>query len=115
VKIEFPMNLRTEALPDDSLKFAILYGPVVLAANLGKDNMPVIYTNNTYYNPPPAELLSNENMPEIKLSNKLSDDIQRYSNEKLQFLLKSNNKEFHLKPLYEIFDEKYHIYWKMMR
>jgi len=36
-KLEFslPMTLRTEATPDDPKKVAILYGPVVLAADMG--------------------------------------------------------------------------------
>ncbi len=112
VKIDIPMEVRTETLPDDSTKFAILYGPIVLAAALGKDQMPDINTNNTYFNPPPDQLLSHELMPEIVFSNQIKENITRKTTEKLSFILKSGPSEFALKPLYEIYDEKYHIYWQ---
>ncbi|RYG49065.1 glycoside hydrolase family 127 protein [bacterium] len=41
-KLEFalPMALRTEAMPDDPKRVAVLYGPVVLAADLGPEKSP---------------------------------------------------------------------------
>jgi DUF1680 family protein len=35
VEMELPMHLSTEALPDEPARRAVLYGPVVLAADLG--------------------------------------------------------------------------------
>lgn len=42
VEFELPMKLRTEAMPDNAKRVALLYGPVVLAADLGpaKGEMP---------------------------------------------------------------------------
>lgn len=52
-RLEFtvPLKLRTEAMPDDARKVAILYGPVVLAADLGPDKgdmprIPVLVTGD---------------------------------------------------------------------
>jgi len=39
-----------------------MYGPLVLAAELGKSGMPSIYTNNNFYIPPPDDLLSKDSM-----------------------------------------------------
>lgn len=41
-KLEFrlPMSLRTEAMPDDPKRVAVLYGPLVLAADLGPASGP---------------------------------------------------------------------------
>jgi hypothetical protein len=40
VEIEFPMALRIEAMPDLASRVAILYGPIVLAGDLGTEGMP---------------------------------------------------------------------------
>lgn len=41
VRLELPMHLRAIALPDGSANYSILYGPIVLAARLGKQNQMV--------------------------------------------------------------------------
>ncbi len=52
-KVEFtiPLRLRTEAMPDNAKRVAVLYGPTVLAASLGapegpQPRIPVLVTNN---------------------------------------------------------------------
>lgn len=40
VEVTFPMQLRTESMPDNPNRIAIFYGPVVLAADLGPVNDP---------------------------------------------------------------------------
>jgi DUF1680 family protein len=35
VRVEFPFSLRLESMPDDSLRVAVMYGPLVLAGDLG--------------------------------------------------------------------------------
>jgi DUF1680 family protein len=40
VEITFPMGLHTEAMPDLASRVAILYGPVVLAGDLGTEGLP---------------------------------------------------------------------------
>jgi len=112
VKIELPMNIWSEALPDDSSKIAILYGPVVLAAAIGNENMPEIYTNNTYYNPPPDSLLSHTNMPEIEFTWNQLENMQRIDGTRLYFHLKTASGAYNLKPLFEIYNEKYQVYWQ---
>jgi uncharacterized protein len=39
VQVRLPMNLRMEAMPDDPKMVALLYGPIVLAGDLGKEGM----------------------------------------------------------------------------
>ncbi len=52
IKVEIPMHLYLETMPDDLNNTAILYGPMVLAAELGTKNLdpgydiPVLITNN---------------------------------------------------------------------
>jgi uncharacterized protein len=40
VDLELPMRLRTEAMPDNPDRIAVLYGPMVLAADLGDPKAP---------------------------------------------------------------------------
>lgn len=40
IEIELPMSLYTEAMPDNPQRAAILYGPLVLAGELGKKALP---------------------------------------------------------------------------
>lgn len=40
VELDLPMELRTEAMPDNPKRVALMYGPLVLAANLGAARGP---------------------------------------------------------------------------
>ena len=46
VDIQLPMALHTEPLPGTTNIVALLYGPIVLAGELGTNGMPNPYTNN---------------------------------------------------------------------
>ncbi len=41
------MHLRAIALPDGSANYSILYGPVVLAARLGKQNQDGMFADDS--------------------------------------------------------------------
>jgi DUF1680 family protein len=40
LEVAFEMKVRAEPAPDDASKVALLYGPIVLAAQLGKEGLP---------------------------------------------------------------------------
>jgi DUF1680 family protein len=40
VELQFPMSLRTEAMPDNPKRIGVFYGPTLLAADLGPANDP---------------------------------------------------------------------------
>jgi DUF1680 family protein len=52
VEVRVPMSLRFEATPDDAARGAFLYGPIVLAADLG----PAGVESATRYGPPAPEV-----------------------------------------------------------
>jgi DUF1680 family protein len=112
VRLVIPMSAHLEFLPDDSSKFAIMYGPLVMAAELGNSGMPSIYTNNHYYDPPPDSLLSNDAMPELEVVTSKLDWIVE-TEKPLHFKIKDKEKEYIIKPLYSIYDRKYHIFWQL--
>ena len=47
VRLELPMHLRAIALPDGSANYSILYGPIVLAARLGKQNQDGMFADDS--------------------------------------------------------------------
>ncbi len=42
------MRLRLEELPGEPNMLAVLYGPIMLAAALGAENMPDLYLKDLY-------------------------------------------------------------------
>jgi DUF1680 family protein len=114
VELDIPRSTHLEFLADDASKFAILYGPLVMAAELGKSGMPSIYTNNNYIFPPPDSLLSKDTMPELDVAAGRTDWIAE-TEKPLHFIITDKQKEFMLKPLYGIYDQKYHVYWQLTR
>jgi len=112
VELNIPLTTHLEFLPDDATKFAILYGPLVMAAEMGQLGMPSIYTNDNYYNPPSDSLLSKDTMPELDIVASKPDWIVE-TEKPLHFIITDKQKEFRIKPLYSIYDQKYHVYWQL--
>ncbi len=47
ITVALPMHLSAEQLPDKSSNFSILYGPMVLAADLGADNQTGLFADDS--------------------------------------------------------------------
>ena len=97
VDISFPMSLYTESMPDNKDRVALLYGPVVLAGNLG-DTMPdPIYGT-------PVLLTDNRNVNDWAVQ----DEAQP-----LVFHMKGVGKPFDvtLSPFYKNVNNYYSVYW----
>ncbi len=91
-----PMELYTEAMPDNKERIAFKYGPLVLAGLLGKDRPdPVIGV--------PVLLTSDKNV---------GNWVQR-TDMPLRFKLKNVGKPFdpELVPFYTVYDQYYSVYW----
>ena len=96
VEITFPMSLYTESMPDNPNRIALLYGPVVLAGQLGKEMPDPIYGA-------PVLLTDNRNV---------ADWVQPAS-APLAFSLKGVAKpnDVMLAPFYKTYDQYYSVYW----
>ncbi len=95
LEINFPMSLYTESMPDNANRIAFLYGPVVLAGQLGKEMPDPIYGS-------PVLLTDNRNV---------NNWIKTEGN--LQFKLSGVGKPFDvvLAPFYKTYDQYYSVYW----
>ncbi len=111
VEAEFPMELHLEYAHGDSTRAALLYGPIVLAGDMGTEGMeaPAPFSDptvrNDYYTYDyhiPAGL--NTTLSEADLTG-----IQRREGT-LEFTLPDGRT---LRPLYDLHHRRYTVYWDM--
>lgn len=97
IEIEFPMNLYTESMPDNKDRVAFLYGPVVLAGQLG-DSIP-----DPVYGIP--VLLTDDK--------KVSNWLKPVADQPLTFRMQQTGEPFDatLKPFYKTYQQHYSVYW----
>lgn len=115
VEVTYPMSLHVEATPDDPQKAALLYGPVVLAGNLGTGGIvaPAPFSDptvrNDYYT---YDYKVPENIVttlDIDPRNP-SATVKRVDGKGLRFRA-SNGVE--LQPLYDAHHCRYVVYWDL--
>ncbi len=100
VEISFPFSLRLEPMPDDSTRIAVMYGPLVLAGELGLVDNP--------------EAASAMFVPVIMSeSRNPSDWLVPVEGKVNTFLMKGvgKPKDVELKPFYATHDMRYSIFW----
>jgi uncharacterized protein len=111
IEVSLPMKLHSEPLPGDPTLRAAMYGPLVLAAELGpgpKDGPLKIGGYDTA--PKPADLGPPAEAPAAPAGD-VTDWIEVVSAKDLTF--KSTTKSaLPVKPMYRITDEKYAVYWE---
>lgn len=97
LNIHFSMHLYTESMPDNANRVAILYGPLLLAGNLG-DTMP-----DPVYGTP---VLLTDN-------HQVSDWVVQNSQQPLSFHTNGTGKPFDvtLTPFYQNIHNHYSVYW----
>jgi hypothetical protein len=110
VEVSLPMQLSSEPLPGDPSTRAALYGPLVLAADLGpgpKDGSMKIGGYDT--GPKQAELPKPEPNP-ATAGVEPAEWMDVISAKDLSFKSRAAN-ALAVKPMYRITDEKYAVYW----
>ncbi len=97
VEITFNMQLYTESMPDNKNRIALLYGPVLLAGNLGAAMPDPVYGT-------PVLLTDNHNV---------TDWVKPVSDKPLTFKMEGVGKPFdtELSPLYAMNNHYYSVYW----
>lgn len=102
VEVNVPFSLRLEPMPDDSNRVAVMYGPLVLAGDLGavsdsasKDAMyvPVMMTDNRN---PSTWMKPVEGKPNTFIT-----------------VNTGRPRDVELKPFYATYNRRYSIYWDM--
>ncbi len=99
LEIAMPFSLRTEAMPDNPNRLAVLYGPLVLAGDLG-----VLEDGN-------AE--RTETVPTLIRENTTPETWLEPAGEPNTFRMKEGvgKGDIRLRPLYGLYDRRYTVYW----
>ena len=113
IEIRLPMRLHTEQLPGVSNEVALLYGPIVLAGELGTNVMPSPFVKR-------QTDLSRLPAPAVPVfvckAEKLLDHIQPVSGKVLTFRTHGIGRpeDVTLIPFYRMHRERYSVYWKQL-
>jgi hypothetical protein len=115
ISISLPMEVRQEPLPGDDSVTAALYGPLVLAADLGAgptdEPNKVIHSGDTV----PKNLPAASPLPKAAATPDASTKqwIQVESAPELRFTAAGEGAKYQLMPMYRIGDQRYSVYWQM--
>ena len=113
VDITLPMHLHSEAMPDDPSKIALLYGPLVLAGQLGTADLPppIPYAGYdqsaySYVADPPVPVFISDNRP-------LDTWIKPVPGQTLTFQTVGVGQpaDVTLKPFNTTYFSRYSVYW----
>ena len=97
VGVRFPMNIYTEHMPDNNNRVALLYGPIVLAGQLGSTMPDPVYGT-------PVLLTDNHIV---------ADWAKPIQGKSLVFKLQNVGKPYdtELAPFYKTYNQYYNVYW----
>jgi len=103
VEVQIPMSLRLETMPDNPNRAAVMYGPLVLAGELGPVNDPAV--SNPYYVP---VLITNGRPPSEWLS-----PVQGKPNT-FRTVGVGKPRDVTLYPFYRMHNKRYTVYWDFL-
>ena len=103
VDVRIPFSLRLESMPDDSNRIAVMYGPLVMAGELGP--MDDKTSGDAMYVP---VLLTEDRVPQ--------NWIRQVAGETNSFrtINTGRPREVGLRPFYKIYNKRYSVYWDML-
>ena len=112
IDVRLPMTLHTEAMPDNPKMIAVMYGPLVLAGDLGREGLDSIRR----YGPsaPPMGRVRTPTIPAFvtdagSITSKIVADPARALQFRTVSLAQPHDVTF--VPFYRIVDQRYTVYW----
>jgi hypothetical protein len=115
VDVTLPMALRVEAMPDDPTVQVVMYGPLLLAGKLGHEPLRAPPT-------PPRMTPDFDLTPETKpiavaaitaKDGSILSVVKHHGG--MDFRITGQEHEIALVPFNTVFDERYAVYWKVVR
>ena len=102
LEVKIPFSMRIETMPDDSNRVAIMYGPLVLAGDLG----------------PVADSASKDQMYVPVMMTEIRDPstwTKRLEGKTNTFMTANTGRprDVELKPFYSIYNRRYSVYWDL--
>ena len=120
VEVTFPMHAQLKYLPNVPQYIALMYGPILLAAKTGTEDMAHLIADDSRFGQyasgkklpiNEAPILINDNL------NAIARQITPIEGQPLHFMLETkvmnapNGKAYMLQPFFEIHDSRYMMYW----
>lgn len=103
VEINLPFSLRLEAMPDDSNRVAVMYGPLVLAGDLGP--IDVIAAKDTMYVP----VFQTDQRDPKRWLQPVEGKINTF-----RTVNTGRPGDVELRPFYTFHDRRYSVYWDLL-
>jgi DUF1680 family protein len=110
IELTMPMHLTVEAMPDDPKTQAFLYGPLVLAGDLGSEGLTEQLTVGP--NAPRPQRMPLE-IPTFHAATPDPASWIKPAGPPLTFRTTGQQKDVTLAPLNTIFDKRYSVYWQV--
>ncbi len=110
IELALPMRLAVEAMPDDAAMQAFLYGPLVLAGDLGTEGLTE--GNQEGPNAPRPQRAPIE-IPGFQARGGETASWIRPGNGPLEFRTSGQARDVTLAPLNSIFGKRYSVYWNV--
>ncbi|HXB66820.1 MAG TPA: beta-L-arabinofuranosidase domain-containing protein [Candidatus Acidoferrales bacterium] len=110
IEMALPMQLRIEAMPDDPTVQAVMYGPVVLAGDLGASGLTpesIVGPNAPRLQRMPIQV------PVFKAAGADASSWIKPGDKALTFHTSGQPTDVTLTPLNSIFDRRYSVYWQV--
>jgi DUF1680 family protein len=111
VEMELPMHLSVEAMPDDPKIQAFLYGPLVLAGDLGSEGLTERLITGP--NAPRPRGLPALDIPTFHANNSDPASWIKPGANPLAFRTTGQQKDIALLPINSIFDKRYNVYFQV--
>ncbi len=115
VDVQLPMRLHVQPMPDDGSMQAIMWGPLVLAGDLGKEGLTPEMQHGD-----PGQKIENHSIkskpiaaPALQVTGKDIHSWIKPLPKPLVFRTAVQDQSINLVPLYKIVDQRYAVYWKI--
>jgi uncharacterized protein len=111
IEMELPMHLQAEAMPDDPQMQAFLYGPLVLAGDLGTAG--VTEANSIRALGPALRQAPAVEIPAFRAAGELSTWIKPDGKAPLTFRTAGQTRDVTLTPFNRLIGKRYSMYWQV--
>jgi hypothetical protein len=109
IEVAMPMSLHLAPLPDEPTTQAAMYGPLVLAGQLGSKGL----LQDHIYGPLGPDEARAIPVPALMGSGDTPDWVEQVKGQTLAFQTAGQKETIGLAPLYQNYDERYTVYWKV--
>lgn len=118
VRVELPMHLRAEQLPDRSNYYSFLYGPIVLAAKTGTEDLKGLFADDSRGGHiAHGRQIPLKDMPIlVNHPDKITDNVKPDEGKPLTFRItglypEDKWSELELIPFFRLHESRYILYW----